>query len=85
MFRKSGHARNSTLLLHTSWQEVHHISIYEYVAKCVKIVLSALMVLYCGRVPAANAPGCTAAEDLFYKHWSLVFPTCTTSCLHQRP
>ena len=23
--------------------------------------------LYCGRVPAANAPGCTAAEGLLYK------------------
>ena len=28
-------------------------------------------VLYCGRVPAANAPGCTAAEGLLYKPWSL--------------
>ena len=42
-------------------------------------------VLYCGRVPAANAPGCTAAEGLFYKSWSLVFPTSTARCLHQRP
>ena len=25
------------------------------------------IVLYCGRVPAANAPGCTAAEGLLYK------------------
>ena len=33
------------------------------------------IVLYCGRVPAANAPGCTAAEGLLYKPWSLVFPT----------
>ena len=39
----------------------------------------------CGRVPAANAPGCTAAEDLLYKPWSLVVPTCTARCLHQRP
>ena len=29
------------------------------------------IVLYCGRVPAANAPGCTAGEGLFYK--TLVF------------
>ena len=42
-------------------------------------------VLYCGRVPAANAPGSTAAEGLLYKPWSLVVPTCTASCLHQRP
>ena len=34
-------------------------------------------VLHCGRVPAANAPGCTAAEGLFYKPCSLVVPTCT--------
>ena len=30
------------------------------------------IVLYCSRVPAANAPGCTASEDLLYKPWSLV-------------
>ena len=41
-------------------------------------------VLYCGRVLTANAPGCTAAEGLLYKPWSLVVPTCTTRCLHQR-
>ena len=39
------------------------------------------IVLYCGRVPAANAPGCTAAEGLLYKPWSLVVPTCTARCL----
>ena len=44
-----------------------------------------IVVLYCGRVPAANAPGWTAAEDLLYKPWSLVIPTCTARCLHQRP
>ena len=44
-----------------------------------------LMVFYCGRVPAANAPGYTAAEGLLYKPWSLVVPTCTVRCLHQRP
>ena len=38
-------------------------------------------VLYCGRVPAASAPGCTAAEGLLYKPWSLFVPP----CLHQRP
>ena len=43
------------------------------------------IVLYCGRVPAANAPGCTAAEGLLYKPWSLVVPTCPARCLHQRP
>ena len=41
--------------------------------------------LYCGRVPAAKAPGCTAAEGLLYKPWSLVVPTSTARCLHQRP
>ena len=41
-------------------------------------------VLYCGRVPVANAPGCTAAEGSLYKPWSLVVPTCTARCLHQR-
>ena len=43
------------------------------------------IVLYCGRVPAANAPGCTAAEGLLCKPWSLVVPTCAARCLHQRP
>ena len=43
------------------------------------------IVLYCGRVLAANAPGCTAAEGLLYKPWSLAVPTCTARCLHQRP
>ena len=43
------------------------------------------VVLYCGRFPAANAPRCTAAEGLLYKPWSLVVPTCTARCLHQRP
>ena len=43
------------------------------------------VVLYCGRVPASSAPGRTAAEGLLYKPWSLVFPTCTARCLHQRP
>ena len=43
------------------------------------------VVLYCGRVPTTNAPGCTAAEGLLYKPWSLVIPTCTARCLHQRP
>ena len=49
-----------------------------------RIVLYCI-VLYCGRIPAANAPGRTAAEGLFYKPWSLVVPTCTARCLHQRP
>ena len=43
------------------------------------------IVLYCGSVPAANAPGCTAAEGFLCKPWSLFVPTCTTRCLHQRP
>ena len=40
------------------------------------------IVLYCGRVP--GAPRCSAAEGLLYKPWSLVVPTCTVRCLHQR-
>ena len=43
------------------------------------------IVLYCGRVPAANSLGCTAAEGLLYKPWSLVVPNCIARCLHQRP
>ena len=43
------------------------------------------IVLYCGRIPAANFLGCTAAEGLLYKPWSLVIPTCTARWLHQRP
>ena len=42
------------------------------------------IVLYCGRVPAANGPGCTAAEGLLYKPWSLVVHTCTARCIHQK-
>ena len=56
---------------------------------CSKMCLVSLwaphcIVLYCDRFPAANAPGCTAAEGLLYKPWSLVFPTCTARCLHQK-
>ena len=29
--------------------------------------VSCCIVLYCGRGPAANAPGCTVAEGLLYK------------------
>ena len=43
------------------------------------------IVLYCGRVPAANSPRCTATEGLLYQPWSLVIPSCTSRCLHQRP
>ena len=45
---------------------------------------SRCIVLYCGRIPAANAAGCTAAEGLLYKPWSLVVPTWTARCPHQR-
>ena len=38
-----------------------------------KTIVLYYIVLYCGRVPAVNAPGCTAAEGLLYKSWSLVF------------
>ena len=31
------------------------------------VIVADDIVLYCGRVPAANAPGCTAAEGLLYK------------------
>ena len=37
-----------------------------------------IQVLYCGRVPAANAPGCTAAEGLLYK--PLVFSRSYLHC-----
>ena len=43
------------------------------------------IVLYCGKVPVANDPGCTVAEGLLYEPWSLVVPTCTARCLHHRP
>ena len=43
------------------------------------------IVLYCGRVPVANATGCIAAEGLLYKPWSLVVPTCNARCHHQKP
>ena len=41
--------------------------------------------MYYRRVPAANVPGCTAAEGLLYKPWSLVVHNCTARCIHQRP
>ena len=41
-----------------------------------------IWVMLCGRVPAANAPGCTVAWGLMYKPWSLIVPTCTARCLH---
>ena len=50
-----------------------------YIYLCMYCIL-----LYFGRVPAANAPGCTSAEGLFYRPWSLVLPTCAARCLHQR-
>ena len=37
------------------------------------------IVLYCGRVPAANA------SELLYKPWTLVVHSCIARCLHQRP
>ena len=48
-------------------------------------VVHSVLVLYCGSVPVANAPRCNAAEGLLYKPWSLVVPTCSARCLHQRP
>ena len=48
------------------------------------VCVSEGFVLYCGRVPAANALGCTAAEGLLYNPWSLVLPTCIARCHHQR-
>ena len=49
----------------------------QYIAKYTLLLSAGIVlyciVLYCGRVPAANAPGCTAAEGLLYKPWSLVF------------
>ena len=60
-----------------------------YFTSCTSILYSELLlklfVLYCSRVPAANAPRCTEAEGLLYKPWSLIVPTCTARCLHQRP
>ena len=47
-------------------------------------ILCQLYTLYGDRVPAANTPGCTAAEGLLYKPWFLVVPTFTARCLHQR-
>ena len=52
---------------------------------CYVMLCYVMLCMLCGRVPAANAPGCTAAEGLLYKPWSLVVPTCTARCLHQRP
>ena len=42
------------------------------------------IVLYCIVVGSRRLmpPGCTAAEGLLYKPWSLVVPTFTARCLH---
>ena len=37
------------------------------------------LVMLCGRVQAAKAPGCTAAEGLLYKPWSF-----SRSYLHRK-
>ena len=50
-----------------------------------QIILHRTVMYVCNRVAAANAPECTAAEGLLYKPWSLIVPTCTARCLHQRP
>ena len=70
-------ARQELLTKPKSYISLVHITSYCIVLYCV--------VLYCDRVPVANAPGCTAAEDLLYKPWSLVVPSSTARCLHQRP
>ena len=67
----------STLSCHLQGASIH------YLAKLHKDFNS--IVLYCGRVPAANASGCTADEGLLYKPRSLVIPTCIARCVHQRP
>ena len=59
-----------------------YLSLIGYVLSDVKATMK-YVVLYCGRITAANAPGCT--PGLLYKPWSLVIPTCTARCLHQRP
>ena len=71
LFYTRSSINTSTLHTHT----IVWLFVYNH-TKCI--------VQYCGRVPAANGPGCTAAEGLLYKPWSLVFPTCTARCLHQR-
>ena len=59
---------------------------FERLCSCnISHLMCCCIVLYCGRVPAANVSGCTAAEGLLYKPWSSVVPTCTARCLHQRP
>ena len=65
----------------------HRAPQYEYMStKCTEDNFKILSyVMLCCRVPAANAPGCTAAEGLLHKPWSLVISTCTARCLHQRP
>ena len=61
------------------------LGVNKYVTAHGEFQTSVDIVLYCGRVPAANAPACTAADGLLYKPWSLVFHTCTARCLYQRP
>ena len=42
-------------------------------------------VLYCGKVPAANAPRMHCSLRLIVQTLALVIPTYTARCLHQRP
>ena len=41
---------------------VHSIRVLDFL-----VAVQSVAALYCSRVPAANAPGCTAAEGLLYK------------------
>ena len=67
------HQAQNDLLKHTEGLSVEILN-----------TIYALYCMYCSRVPAAKPPGCTASEGLLYKPWSLVVPTCTARCLHQR-
>ena len=74
-----------TMLLHWKGQIIEWVVDWIEVCGRMYVCTYVYIVLHCGRVPVANAPGCTAAEGLLYKPWSLVVPTCTAKCLHQRP
>ena len=80
---KYGTQFESRELVRLSRQQTVHVQQLWIYWKCfIYLCTSPGLVLCCGRVPAANAPGCTAAEGLLYKPWSLVVPTCTARCLH---
>ena len=82
LVRKATHPPSPSIEIKSAWSHTF-IPPYVYNTAFTKKTLP----LYCIAVGSRRLmpPGCTAAEDLLYKPWSFVVPTCTARCLHQRP